>query len=140
MWKSGEQVRAVVASLAAALDGDDFDAVHALFDRDCVYEIGDERHVGPEAIVASYRAGSALGRELFNDVEFDHEILGDVGDKVWRVRYVDRLRAGDETFVHISEQDVTVDPERGIVRIVDVPILGKHERLDAFMERHGITR
>jgi hypothetical protein len=63
-------VQAVVAEFADALDADDFDVVQRRLATDCVYLIGGQRHVGPEAVVASYRDGSHLARRLFEEVVF----------------------------------------------------------------------
>ena len=131
---------ALVEALAAALDADDFATVHDLLAEDCTYEIDGERHEGPDAVVASYRAGSARCRRLFDGVEFGHELLDGAAEHTRRVRYTDRLRAGDEVFLHLTDQDITVDPRAGITRILDRPVPGERARLDDFMARHGISR
>jgi hypothetical protein len=131
---------ALVETLADALDADDFVTVRDLLAADCTYLIEGERHEGPDAVVSSYRAGSQLARRLFDDVEFRHTSFAGPTANELRVRYEDRLRAGDEVLVHVTEQDVTVDPSRGVTRIVDRPVPGEHARLEAFMARHGIVR
>jgi hypothetical protein len=135
-----QPVQALVESLADALDADDFDAVHRLLDPDCVYEVGGDRHVGRHEVIASYRSGSQLGRELFDEIRFSHEPVVAIAGGRFRVRYLDHLRAGEEMFVHVSEQDVTATPDGGITRIVDRTDPAERARLDAFMARHGITR
>jgi hypothetical protein len=131
---------ALVEALADALDADDFVTVRDLLATDCTYLIGDERYEGPDAVVSSYRAGSELARRLFDDIEFRHTSFAGPTVNEFRVRYEDRMRAGDEVLVHVTEQDVTVDPPRGVTRIVDRPVPGEHARLEAFMTRHGIVR
>jgi hypothetical protein len=133
------EVRTVVAELADALDADDFDGVQRRLANDCVYRIGGQRHVGPEAVVASYRDGSQLARRLFDKVIFTHEIVSEPSADSVLVDYRDELIAGGEWFSHRSRQRITV--EGGLVsRITDIPIPGEKEALAAFMQRHQIER
>lgn len=130
----------VVAGLARALDRDDFDGVMQYLHADVVYEIGGLTHRGAAAVVDSYRSGSASAREIFDDVEFDHTVLGLVGDRTVRVDFSDRLTADGEVFEHHSVQDVTVDRAGRVTHIVDLPIESERSRLDEFMSRHHRMR
>ena len=129
-----------VKSLAQALDDDDYEAARGLLSPEVVYEIGDERLVGPDAVLASYRSASAMAHRLFPGVEYRHQVIGTVERTKYRVRYSDILTVGEDTHEHIAEQAVTVDPQLGVVRIVDTPVPGEREKLDEFMEEHNITR
>ena len=130
----------MVKSLAQALDADDYEAARAVLAPDVSYEIGDEKLVGPDAVLASYRSASEMAQRLFPSVEYRHQVIGTVERTKYRVRYFDVLTAGEETHEHVAEQMVTVDPQLGVVRIVDTPVPGEREKLDEFMERHHITR
>ena len=130
----------VVGQLARALDADDFDTLRSLLHPDVLYRIGTQVHRGQDAVIKSYSAGSALARELFDHVVFDHTVLGLVGDRTVRVDFSDRLEAAGAVFDHHSVQDVEVDDDGSVVVIVDQPVVGQRERLDAFMEKHGLTR
>ena len=129
-----------VAGLALALDRDDFDGVIQYLHPDVVYEIGGVTHRGAAAVVESYRSGSASAREIFDDVEFDHTVLGQVGDRTIRVDFSDRLTADGEQFEHHSIQDITVDLMDRVTHIVDRPVEGQRSRLDEFMSRHQRVR
>jgi hypothetical protein len=130
----------VVAALALALDRDDFDAVVGYLHPDVVYEIGGVSHRGAAAVVESYRSGSALARRIFDDVQFDHCLVGPVGDRTIRVDFSDRLTAGGEQFEHHSIQDITVDVADRVTHIVDRHVEGQRGRLDEFMSRHRRVR
>ena len=130
----------LVSTLANALDADDFGRVEACLHPDVTYRINGATQRGPSAVVTSYRAGSALARRIFDDVEFGHEIVGLVDRNTIRVDFADRLAANDETFEHHSVQDITVDPNGTVLAIVDQPVAGQHTRLDEFMNRHGLSR
>jgi hypothetical protein len=125
-----------IAGLALALDRDDFDAVAHHLHSDVVYEIGDDTHRGAFAVVESYRTGSASAREIFDEVEYDHCVLGLVGDRTVRVDFSDRLTADGEVFEHHSVQDITVDSAGRVTHIVDRAVEGQRGRLDEFMARH----
>jgi hypothetical protein len=131
---------AAIAELAAALDRDDLDAVMRHLHAGVVYEIGGETHRGASAVVESYRSGSASAREVFDDVEYDHDVLGLVGDRTVRVDFSDRLTADGEVFEHHSVQDMTVDRTGRVTYIVDQPVEGQRSRLEEFMARHHRVR
>jgi hypothetical protein len=40
----------------------------------------------------------------------------------------------------MAEQHLTVAPGDGIVEIVNVDVPGEREEVDAFLERHGLSR
>ena len=130
---------ATVLDFAAALDGDDFEHVARLLDDDVVYLIDGVTHRGPDAVVASYRQGSAAARRIFDHVEFTHSVVSRDGD-TFRVDFSDRLTADDEAFHHHSIQDITVDRHGLVVGIVDQPVVGQRDRLEEFMARHARRR
>ncbi len=134
-----DDVLATVLDFAAALDHDDFERVAEHLDSDVTYIIDGVTHRGPEAVVESYRQGSAAARRIFDDVEFSHSIVWHHDDTV-RVDFSDRLTADGDTFQHHSIQDITVDRDRRVTAIVDQPIDGQRARLDDFMTRHARTR
>jgi len=130
----------VAVALATALDADDFDSLLAMFDDEVVYRIADDEHHGPEAVVASYCAGSTLARRIFEQVEYSHEIIGLVADRTIRIDFADKLHANGEQLDHHSIQDIEVGEDGRIVSVTDRPVEGQQERVDAFMDRHGLTR
>lgn len=133
-------VLAAVEALADALDADDFGSVESHLHPQVTYRIGGTEHCGPRDVVASYRAGSALARRLFDRVEFAHTIVGLVGERTVRVDFVDVLGAGGDALEHHSVQDVTVDADGSVVEIVDHPVEGEAARLEEFLARHGLHR
>ena len=85
--------RAMVDRFAAALDADDFVTLEPLMAPDCWYMIRADTHVGPAAIVASYRQGSSPARELFETVVFSHRAPVRLQGGTFRIDFVDELRA-----------------------------------------------
>jgi hypothetical protein len=90
-----DDVLAIVRDFAVALDQDDFERVADHLDSDVTYTIDGVTHRGPEAVVESYRRGSAAARRIFDDVEFSHSVVRHGDDKV-RVDFSDRLTADGE--------------------------------------------
>ena len=100
----------VAAALASALDADDFESVAEMLGDDVEYRIGDVVHQGPDAVVASYRNGSASARRIFEQVEYSHEIIGLVGEHTVRIDYADDLSADGEHIEHHRAHPDVVDP------------------------------
>ena len=130
----------VATAFATVLDADDLDSLVTMLSDDVVYRIGDAVHRGPDAVVASYRDGSALARTIFEQVTYSHDIVGLVGARTVRIDFADDLAEGGEDFDHHSIQDVEVGRDGRIVAITDRPVEGQRAQLDAFMARHGLTR
>ena len=111
-----------------ALDADDFERVEACLHPDVTYRINGTTQRGPGEVVASYRAGSALARRIFDHVGFGHEIIGFVDGDTIRVDFSDRLEANGESFEHHSVQDITVGTSGTILAIGDRPVDGQQTR------------
>ena len=126
--------------LASALDGDDFGVVRSLLHPDVTYRIGGDEYRGPDAVVRSYSEGSARARALFDRVEFDHTVVGLIGDRTVRVDFSDRLEVAGDFVVHHSVQDIEVGRDSMVVTIIDRPVVGQRERIDGFLRDHGLSR
>jgi hypothetical protein len=129
-----------VVLLARALDADDFVTVRSLLDPDVSYRIGTELHRGPDTVVQSHWEGSGMARQLFDRVEFDHTVVGLIGDRTVRVDFSDRLEVAGDVFEHHSVQEIVVGDRSAIVSIVDQTVAGQRERLDSFMKDHRLVR
>lgn len=129
-----------VERLATALDGDDYATAAELLADDIVYLIGDETLRGPDAVVASYRAASEMAHRLFDAVEYDHRVIPTDDPNSFRVDYSDILTVNGETHHHRAEQRVTVTGGEGVTEIVNVEVPGEREKVDEFLNRHGLSR
>lgn len=130
----------VVERLADALDRDDYVTAASLMADRIEYTIGEQEMSGPEAVIASYRDASQMAQRLFDGVEYGHQVMPTDDTNTFRVSYSDTLTVAGETLTHMAEQRVTVAPGEGVVRIVNIEVPGEREKVDAFMERHGLTR
>ncbi len=139
MTHDANQALATVSDLASALDNDDFARVARHLHRDVVYTIDGITHRGPEAVVESYRNGSATARRIFDHVEFSHSVVWHDHDTV-RVDFSDRLVADGDVFHHHSLQDITVGRHEQVTSIVDQLVDGQRAALDDFMTRHTLSR
>ncbi|HEX6299239.1 MAG TPA: hypothetical protein VF148_02090 [Acidimicrobiia bacterium] len=130
----------VVERLADALDRDDYVTAASLMADRIEYIIGEQEKSGPEAVIASYRDASQMAHRLFDRVEYGHHVMPTHDPNTFQVSYSDTLTVAGETLKHMAEQHVTVAPAEGVVRIVNIEVPGEREKVDAFMERHGLAR
>src|SRR5262249_8840536 len=132
--------RAVATAMARALDADDLGAAGALLADDCVYEVRDEMHRGPEATLASYGAASAMARRLFDEVRYASEVES-VSASTARVIFTDYLlKAGHPWHRYRCRQAFTVGDDGRIVRIVHEEIASEREALERYFAECGIER
>ncbi len=73
-------------------------------------------------------------------MEYSHEIIGLVGERTVRIDDADDLSIHGEHFRHHSIEDVEVGRDGRIVTIIDRPVEGQREQVDAFLARHGRSR
>lgn len=130
----------VVEQLAESLDQDDFEAAGSVMAERVEYSVGNEVLVGPNAVVDSYRTASGMAHRLFDRVEYGHTVWATDDPNTFRISYSDTLTVSGETLTHMAEQRVTVDPDKGVIRIVNVELPGEREKVDGFLQRHGLTR
>jgi hypothetical protein len=81
-----------------------------------------------------------MARRLFDEVGYDHVVIPTEYPNSFRVSYSDILTLGAEILTHMAEQHVTVVPQVGVVKIVNIDLPGERERVDGFLARHGLTR
>jgi hypothetical protein len=130
----------IVERLAAALDRDDYELAAAVMAERVEYRIGDQVLIGPRSVIDSYRTASEMAHRLFDRVEYGHTVIATDDPDTFRVSYTDSLTVAGETMTHMAEQHLTVAPGDGIVEIVNVDVPGEREKVDAFLERHGLSR
>jgi hypothetical protein len=130
----------IVERLADALDRDDYEAAMKVMADRVRYSIGEQVLEGPEAVVQSYRTASETAHRLFDRVEYGHDVVSTDDPHTFRVSYSDKLTVSGESLTHMAEQQVTVDPEQGVIGIVNVDVPGEREKVDAFLHRHDLSR
>lgn len=130
----------VAERFATALDRDDYETVASVLAEEVSYSIGDDVLLGREAVVESYRTASKMAHQLFDQVEYGHTVISTDDPTTFRISYTDTLTVGEESLTHMAEQHVTVATEEVVTRIVNVELPGEREAVDAFLERHGLSR
>lgn len=126
----------IIAQWAAALDADDFDAARALLAPDAAYVMRDETLRGADAILGSYRDATRSAHATFDEVRYRSEVVRASG-RAATIRFHDELRAGDRWLHHACEQDVELDADGRVARIVHRDLPGERERLIAFLDETG---
>jgi hypothetical protein len=125
-----------VRALARALDADDFEAAARWISLGCEYDARGEILRGREAIIASYAASSAWGREHLS-VAYTSEVEPPIGREV-PVLFTDDLGHGERTHRYRCRQRFTVGGDGLIERIMHEEIPGEREKLEAFFRQCGI--
>ncbi len=124
-------VEQVAAALAAALDQCDFDTAATLLHAQCEYVIDAfETHVGPDAIITSYRGAHDAATAVLDSVTYESSVRGEGTHAV--IAYVDHLAKGVHRHTHRCEQRIECDPDGHVIRITHQPIDGERDTLDAF--------
>jgi hypothetical protein len=97
------------------------------------YALRGRRVLGRRKIMALFRENAEWAREAFDAVEFAWEVV-DVDGVSARLRFIDRLRLGERTHDHVSEELAEVNPERELImNLTHVDVPGEDERLRAFL-------
>lgn len=131
--------RGVAERLALALDAEDDQAVAALLDPDCVYEINERIIEGRDGIVGSYADNARWARRAFDGLVFESAVHAVDGTTV-TIAFVDVLRHAGREHRHECRQSFVVGAHGLVVRIVHSDVPGQPEALARFMQDHGIDR
>lgn len=131
--------RAIVEQFARGLDTEAYALARPCLDAACRYEIGEETLVGPDAILASYRANGDWAALHFESIAYESAVAFEAsGEAV--ITFVDLLRHAGREHVHRCTQRLAFDATGRIVRIVHCDLPGEREALRAFLEAVGIDR
>jgi hypothetical protein len=125
------------SEFALMLDEDDYARAATFLSPRCAYDTGAATLVGPDAIIASYRASSEKARRLFDSIEYISEIAGATADTA-TILYIDRITHKGETHEYRCRQRIRWGADGLIAAIVHEDIPGERERLRAYCERVGV--
>ncbi len=130
----------VASRFAAALDVEDYDALHALLSEDCEYVT---RHgatlVGVAPIVESYSRAAAWVRENIETVAYESFVRLTNG-RTAIVTFVDHLEHAGVRHTYSCEQELQFKADGRICRITHREIRGEREAADVFLLQIGVTR
>lgn len=124
-------------ALAEALDRSDEAAARPLLAPGCVYDLGGRRLVGPDAILASYRASAEWATAHFDQVRYESRVRPETAGRV-AVTYVDHLARGGRSLTYTCEQWLTVDADGRVARIEHRDLPGEPEALRAYFDAVGL--
>jgi hypothetical protein len=97
------------------------------------YALRGRRVLGRRKIMALFRENAEWARETFDAVEFAWEVV-DVDGVSARLRFIDRLRLGERTHDHVSEELAEVNPERELImNLTHVDVPGEDASLREFL-------
>lgn len=127
------QPRAVAEAFSRALDRSNFSAARALLAADCAYDLGTEVLVGPDAVLESYARSARWAERHLDEVRYESSVLRVDGDRA-TILYTDYLlKAPAQWHRHRCEQDVVVNADGRIVRIVHRELEREADNLTAYL-------
>ena len=139
MRRRGRQEPIQIAEdFGRALDHDDFDTLKELLDPECVYRIGSQELIGPEAIANSYEQNMIEGRKTLDELLWGESGVEEVGAREFIVHFTDHLKHKGQSFIHRCQQRVVVGGNKLIVNISHVANESEEVRLKEFMNRVGL--
>jgi hypothetical protein len=129
----------VARFFAEALDREDYDSAAGVLGPDARYIVDDEKHIGPTAIVASYRKSGDWATKALDAVRYESKV--DVaGPGVAIITFTDHIEHGGKILTHTCEQWVEVDSSGLITKIEHRDLPGEREALAAFFRDVGLSR
>jgi hypothetical protein len=120
--------------LAQSLDNEDYAAARQLLAEACVYQIGTTTIVGPDQILASYRANGQTARSRFDAIQYTHRVES-VGPTRAIITYTDRVCLGNEWHTYVCRQHILVGLEGTVEEIEHEELPVERERLREFENR-----
>jgi hypothetical protein len=126
----------VARRLANALDAEDYGAAEACLAADCIYHGPSDVLTGAAAIVASYRDSAAVGRQRFDEVQYE-SFVESLGAGEVLVHYTDRVRLGELTHEFRCQQRIWIEANGLVKKIRHEELPGERERLAAFTSAGG---
>jgi RimJ/RimL family protein N-acetyltransferase len=123
---------------ARSLDEEDYAGAAECLAANCEYEIGGTIHVGPDAIIASYRGNGEWAAQTLDSLRYESRVRE--GSGVVVVEFVDRLEHGGLSHTHRCEQHLELDGAGLVVAIRHVDLPGEQDSLERFFERAGVVR
>lgn len=127
----------IARGFACALDTEAYDEAAALLDSGCVYDIRGDRHVGPDAIVASYRGNGDDAAEKFDGISYGSDVRRDPNRELV-ISFWDRIEHLGRVHEHRCEQVLSIGKNRLIQRIVHRDLPGEVEKLASFKASLGL--
>jgi hypothetical protein len=124
----------IASDFAAALDAEDYAAARRLLAETCVYRLGAETIVGPDAIIDSYRTNGESAKQRFNAVEYVSDVEL-VGPSTAAICYADRLRIGSRWHEFRCRQHVQIGMEGLVEEITHEELPEERQRLKDFEAR-----
>ena len=121
----------IVRRFALALDHEDYSAASSLLAPECEYEIRNDRHAGPDAIIGAYRGNGDEAAERFDAISYGSDARHDP-ESGFVISFWDRIEHEGRSHLHRCEQVLTVNSEGRIDRILHRDLPGEVESLAAF--------
>ncbi|QDU58730.1 SnoaL-like domain protein [Aeoliella mucimassa] len=122
----------IAERFAQALDSEDYESAQELLSEACEYSCRGQSHVGPTAIIASYKGNGDTADSKFDSVDYESSV-SDMPDGTALITFVDHFALKGKSHTFRCEQVLEVDNNGQITRIVHRDLPGQREALTEFM-------
>ena len=131
-------MKTIAIAFATSLDNDDFDNAKSLLSRDCVYHIGSDKIVGPEAICRLYEQNMLEGRKKLDSLVWGKSEVEQIGENAFCIHFTDYLTHQSIAFTYRCRQHIRFGDDGAIILIEHIDDPAETGRLDAFYRRVGL--
>ncbi|MEZ4920980.1 MAG: hypothetical protein R2792_17900 [Saprospiraceae bacterium] len=132
-------MEAIAQCFGTSLDQDDFETTRSVLSPDCVYFIGAEKLIGPEAISNSYEQNMLEGRKKLDSLEWGQCRIEALSTSEFLVHFTDYLRHKGRDHIHRCTQKVSINPSGKIFRIDHLDNPEEQEKLNQFYQEVGLA-
>ena len=129
----------IAEEFGRALDHDDFGKIKTLVDPECVYIIGDDQLIGPEAIANSYEQNMIEGRKQLDELLWGESGVEEIEPDEFIIHFTDHLKHKGRSFIHRCKQRVKIGENGTIIEISHVADPNESARLKTFFDEVGLS-
>ncbi len=124
---------------AGSLDDEDYASTAACLAPNCRYEIAGTAHLGPEAVIGSYREHGDWAARTLDDVQYESKVCSAQQGGII-VEFSDHVKHAGVAHTYRCEQRLEFDGRGLISSITHVDVPGEQEALAQFFHSVGLSR
>ncbi len=130
-----ENLTDLAKEFAEHMDANRYIEAGVILSPECRYKFRDDIFLGKDAILKTYIDNYNSALKKLDEIQFSSEIIP-LGNGVFKLKYLDRIRKGEITHDHRCEQIISFKSGE-IVEIEHIDLSGEDESLQAFFRKIG---
>lgn len=105
----------------------------------CRYKYQNNVIQGVDKIIQTYISNYESAQKQLDEIQFFSEVVGENDGQKFKLKYLDRIRKGDDWFEHRCEQIIQIEGAK-VIEIEHRDLPGESERLKQWFTKMGIKR